>query len=82
MQSLSFRNLPNDELDVPPNSIARHDGYSVSRKPARIDAFQPHMHMRGKAATTLEAINLDNDHRDQLRRSLRLRLARGVSLRR
>lgn len=59
VQSLSFRNLPNDELDVQPNSIARHDGYFRLTRPARLDAFQPHMHMRGKAMT-LEAINLDN----------------------
>jgi hypothetical protein len=43
---------------VPPNSIARHDGYFRLTRPVRIDAFQPHMHMRGKAMT-LEAINLD-----------------------
>jgi len=59
VQSVSFRNLPNDELEVPPNSIARHDGYFRLTRPVRIDAFQPHMHMRGKAMT-LEAINLDN----------------------
>ena len=38
---------------------ARHDGYFRLTRPVRIDAFQPHMHMRGKAMT-LEAINLDN----------------------
>jgi hypothetical protein len=59
VQSISFRNRPNDELEVPPNSIARHDGYFRLTKAVRIDAFQPHMHMRGKAMT-LEAINLDN----------------------
>jgi len=59
VRSLSFRNLPNDELEIPPNSIVRHDGYFRLTRPARIDAFQPHMHMRGKAMT-LEAINLDN----------------------
>jgi hypothetical protein len=59
VQSISFRNLPNDELEVPPNSIARHDGYFRLKQNVRIDAFQPHMHMRGKAMT-LEAINLDN----------------------
>jgi len=59
VRSLSFRNLPNDELEIPPNSIVRHDGYFRLTRPARIDAFQPHMHMRGKAMT-LEAVNLDN----------------------
>ena len=46
VRSISFRNLPNDELEVPPNSIARHDGYLRLTRPVRIDAFQPHMHMR------------------------------------
>jgi hypothetical protein len=59
VRSLSFRNLPNDELEIPPNSVVRHDGYFRLPRPARIDAFQPHMHMRGKAMT-FEAINLDN----------------------
>ena len=59
MRSISFRNLPNDELEIPPNSIARHDGYFRLTRAVRLDAFQPHMHMRGKALT-LEAINLDN----------------------
>jgi hypothetical protein len=59
VRSISFRNLPNDELEIAPNTISRHDGYFRLTRPARIDAFQPHMHMRGKAMT-LEAINLDN----------------------
>jgi mono/diheme cytochrome c family protein len=59
VRPISFRNIPNDELEIPPNSIVRHDGYFRLTRPARIDAFQPHMHMRGKAMT-LEAINLDN----------------------
>jgi hypothetical protein len=54
-----FRNLPNDELEIPPNSVVRHDGYFRLQRPARIDAFQPHMHMRGKAMT-LEAILPNN----------------------
>ena len=56
---VSFRNLPNDDLEIPPNSIVRHDGYFRLPRPARIVSFQPHMHMRGKGMT-LEAINLDN----------------------
>jgi len=59
VRSISFRNLPNDELEIAPNTVSRHDGYFRLPRPARIDAFQPHMHMRGKAMT-LEAINLDN----------------------
>jgi hypothetical protein len=59
VKSIAFRNLPNDELEIAPNTVTRHDGYFRLTKPTRIDAFQPHMHMRGKGLT-LEAINLDN----------------------
>jgi hypothetical protein len=59
VRSVAFRNVPNDELEIPPNSVVRHDGYLRLNRPARIDAFQPHMHMRGRGMT-LEAINLDN----------------------
>ena len=59
VRSVSFRNRPNDELEIPPNSVVRHDGYMRLTRPARLDAFQPHMHMRGKAMT-LEAILPDN----------------------
>jgi len=38
-----------DSLDIPPNSITVHQGFHVLRQPARIDSFEPHMHMRGKA---------------------------------
>jgi hypothetical protein len=56
VRSLPIRNAPNDELEVPPNTIVRTDGYFRLPRNARIDAFQPHMHMRGRAMT-LEAID-------------------------
>ncbi len=59
VRSYAVRNFPADELEIPPNSVVRNDGYFRLPKNARIDSFQPHMHMRGKAMT-LEAINLDN----------------------
>ena len=59
VQALNFRNVPNDDLDIPPNSVVRHDGYFRLPQAARISVFQPHMHMRGKGMT-LESINLDN----------------------
>ena len=59
VRSYAVRNLPNDELEVPPNTVVRTDGYFRLARNARIDTFQPHMHMRGKGMT-LEAINLDN----------------------
>jgi hypothetical protein len=39
---------PTAALDIPAGTIARIDGYTVLHKPARIIAFQPHMHIRGK----------------------------------
>jgi hypothetical protein len=43
------------QLDIPPNSIAQTDSYQVLRAPARLENFQPHMHLRGKAML-MEAI--------------------------
>jgi hypothetical protein len=59
VRSIAIRNVPNDELEIPPNSVVRTDGYYRLTKNARIDSFQPHMHMRGRGMT-VEAINLDN----------------------
>ncbi len=39
---------PND-LDIPPNSIASTQAFHQLRSAARIENFQPHMHLRGKA---------------------------------
>ena len=57
VRSVAMRNIPNDELEVPPNTVVRTDGYYRLPRNARIDAFQPHMHMRGRGMT-LEAINV------------------------
>jgi len=43
------------ELDIAPHSISVSEGFQVLRAPARLENFQPHMHMRGKAMA-LEAI--------------------------
>ena len=56
VRSQAIRNIPNDELEVPPNTVVRTDGYFRLPRPARIDSFQPHMHMRGKGLT-VEAID-------------------------
>ncbi len=50
------------QLDIPPNSIAQTDGYQALRAPARLENFQPHMHLRGKAML-LEAILPDGTKR-------------------
>jgi hypothetical protein len=60
VRSQALRNIPNDELEVPPNTVVRTDGYFRLPRNARIDAFQPHMHMRGRGMT-LEAINPVNN---------------------
>ncbi len=59
VRSTAIRNIPNDELEIPPNTVVRTDGYFRLQRNARIDSFQPHMHMRGRGMT-LEAIKLDN----------------------
>ncbi len=75
VRSVPIRNIPNDELDIPPNTVVRTDGYYRLTQNARIDAFQPHMHMRGKGMT-LEAINLNNTTEDsELGRSFQFQLA-------
>jgi hypothetical protein len=47
-----------EELDIPPNSKAMTQNFYVMQAPARIENFQPHMHMRGKAMS-MEAIYPD-----------------------
>ena len=42
-------------IDIPPNTVAESQGYHVLRAPARLENFQPHMHLRGKAMS-MEAI--------------------------
>ena len=36
-------------LDIPPNSFAMTEGYTVLKENALIENFQPHFHLRGKA---------------------------------
>lgn len=36
------------DLDIPAGQIVRTDGYTLFNKAAKITAFQPHMHIRGK----------------------------------
>jgi hypothetical protein len=40
-----------DDLDIPANSITRHEAFAKLEKAARIISYQPHMHIRGKAMT-------------------------------
>ncbi len=45
-------------LDIPPDQISVTQDFHVLQAPARLENFQPHMHMRGKAMS-LEAIYPD-----------------------
>ncbi len=42
-------------LDIPPNTISVHQGFHVMKRAGRIENFQAHMHLRGKAMS-MEAI--------------------------
>ena len=42
-------------MDIPPNSVSVHQGFVVMKQAGRIENFQPHMHLRGKAMS-MEAI--------------------------
>ena len=46
------------ELDIPPNKTAMTQNFYVMPAPSRIENFQPHMHMRGKAMS-MEAVYPD-----------------------
>ena len=46
------------ELDIPPGEMAMTQNFFVIQAPARMENFQPHMHMRGKAMS-VEAIYPD-----------------------
>ena len=39
----------NGKLDIPPNTISQSEGFTLMKQPARLENFQPHMHLRGKA---------------------------------
>jgi hypothetical protein len=36
-------------LDIPPNTVAQTEGFHVLKQAARLENFQAHMHLRGKA---------------------------------
>jgi len=42
-------------LDIPPNTVSVHQAFHVLKQAGRIENYQPHMHLRGKAMT-MEAI--------------------------
>jgi hypothetical protein len=53
--SSNFAGKPGKMLDIAPNTLSETNGFTVLKQAARIDNFQPHMHLRGKAMA-VEAI--------------------------
>ncbi len=51
-------------VDIPPNSVTVNEGFFALRQNARVESFQPHMHLRGRAMS-MEAI-LPNGQRQIL----------------
>jgi len=63
---------PTPPIDIPAGTVARSDGYTILHKPARLIAFQPHMHNLGTrqcleliyptsgTRTTTEVVNCAN----------------------
>lgn len=45
-------------LDIPPGVVTTHHAYVTLPQPARLENYQPHMHVRGKAMS-MEAIHPD-----------------------
>ena len=60
----AFQSISNGPmaLDIPPNTVTEHQSFQVLRAPARLENFQPHMHLRGKAMS-MEAILPDGTSR-------------------
>jgi len=50
------------QLDIPPNQVVQTEGFTALKAPARLENFQPHMHLRGKAML-IEAILPDGTRR-------------------
>jgi len=42
-------------IDIPPNTVKPTQGFFVMKQNGRVESFQPHMHLRGKAMS-MEAI--------------------------
>ena len=52
---MAFRASPARVLDIAPNTIAETQAFHVLKEAAKLESFQPHMHLRGKAMS-MEAI--------------------------
>jgi hypothetical protein len=52
---LRMGNTGDGAIDIPPNTVKAAESFYPLRQAARLESFQPHMHLRGKAMS-LEAI--------------------------
>ena len=69
-------------MDIRPNTLSMAEGFIALRDNARIESFQPHMHLRGKAMM-VEAISADRPAAgDQPGQQLQLQLDDDLRLRR
>ena len=69
-------------VDIPPNTVAVTEGFFPLQRGARIESYQPHMHLRGKAMS-MEAIPADRTPPvAEPRGRLQLQLAQQLRLRR
>lgn len=57
-----FGSTSQNFLDIPPNSISQTQAFHVLKQPARLENYQPHMHLRGKAMS-MEAVLPDGSTR-------------------
>jgi hypothetical protein len=55
---LNMFQVVDEELDIPPGQVSVTQNFHVMQAPGRLENFQPHMHMRGKAMM-MEAIYPD-----------------------
>jgi hypothetical protein len=57
-QVLHLMGASSGGIDIPPNTIKPTQGFFVMKQNGRVESFQPHMHLRGKAMM-MEAITPD-----------------------
>ena len=72
----------NRNLDIAPNSISVGQNFHVMRKAGRVENFQPHMHLRGKAMMVEAILPNGTAAGARLRAELRVQLDEQLRLRR
>ena len=68
-------------IDIPPNAIKGTQGFFVMKQSGRVESFQPHMHLRGKAMMMEAILPSGPDADAEPRRQLQLQLAQQLLLR-